>query len=197
MMSPSPARRPTTVSSNSRLVRRAWIPALLWLAVIAWESTAFAKSDNTSSLLLPIVRFFYSQITLAQFDLLHSALRKFGHFFGYAMLSLLMLRAWWTTLSLPRSATRLPGLRAMLRAWSARAALIAWLCAVAVAALDEWHQVFIPGRTGTVRDVVLDSMAAACVQLLAIAFSDIVLAHRPDAQVTVSLPADALRSESR
>jgi VanZ family protein len=154
-------------------VRRAWAPALLWLAVIAWESTSLASSEETSRLLLPLLKFFHPQITMAQFALVHGALRKAGHFFGYGVLSLVMLRAWWTTLKLPRWATRLPSLRQMMRSWSLRAAAIALASTVAVAALDEWHQAFLPGRTGTFQDVALDSSAAVCVQLILIAFSDV------------------------
>lgn len=153
-------------------IRRAWAPALLWLAVIACESTAFGSSQETGKFLYPIVVFFDPQITLARFQLLHGVLRKMGHFFGYGIFSLLMLRAWWSTLMLPRWAPRLPSWRAMLRSWRARAAIMALLSTVAIAMLDEWHQTMIPGRTATIRDVALDSMAAAFVQLILIAFSD-------------------------
>jgi VanZ family protein len=34
-----------------------------------------------------------------------------------------------------------------------------------VASLDEWHQTFIPSRTGSVRDVILDSAAALVAQI--------------------------------
>jgi VanZ family protein len=149
------------------------VPALFWLAVIAWESTSFASSEHTGHYLLPVLRFFYPAITLAQFALVHGALRKAGHFFGYGLLSLLMLRAWWTTLILPRWATRLPSLRQMTRSWSLRVAAIALVSTMTVAALDEWHQAFLPGRTGMFGDVLLDSSAAAFVQLMIVAFSDV------------------------
>ncbi|MBZ5510434.1 MAG: VanZ family protein [Acidobacteriia bacterium] len=150
-------------------VGRAWIPALLWLAVIAFESTSLMSAENTGHLLLAIARFFDPRITLAQLQLLNAVGRKIGHCVGYGILSLLMLRAWWATLTLPRSATRLPSWSAMVTAWSARAAVLALLSAAAVASLDEWHQVFLPGRTGTIRDVALDTTAAAFVQLLFVA----------------------------
>jgi VanZ family protein len=35
-----------------------------------------------------------------------------------------------------------------------------------VASLDEWHQSFIPSRTGTVRDVILDTCAGIGAQIL-------------------------------
>jgi len=37
---------------------------------------------------------------------------------------------------------------------------------VLVASLDEWHQTFIPSRTGTWHDVVLDGSAAVGGQIL-------------------------------
>jgi VanZ family protein len=156
----------------SRPVFRAWIPALLWLAVIAWESTPMMSAGNTQRFLFVVIRFFDPQITIFQLQLLNAVGRKLGHCFGYAMLSLLMLRAWWSTLLLPRWAPQVPTLRAMLLCWSARAAGIALLSTAAVAGLDEWHQSFLPARTGTIYDVALDTMAAAAVQLIAVAFSD-------------------------
>ena len=153
----------------SKPVRRAWIPALLWLAVIAFESTPLMSSDNTGHLLLAVARFFDPRITLAQLELLNGVGRKIGHCLVYGILSLLMLRAWWATLMLPRSAPRLPSWTAMVTTWSARAAALALLSAAATAGLDEWHQTFLPGRTGTIRDVALDTMAAAFVQLVIVA----------------------------
>ncbi|MGA2000047.1 MAG: VanZ family protein [Terriglobales bacterium] len=150
-------------------VRRAWIPALLWLALIAFESTSLMSSENTGHLLLAIARFFDPHITFAQLLRLNEVGRKIGHGIGYGILSLLMLRAWWATLMLPRTATRLPPWSAMLTSWSARAAVLALLSAAAVAGLDEWHQAFLPGRTGTIRDVALDTTAAAFVQLVIVA----------------------------
>jgi VanZ family protein len=70
------------------------------------------------------------------------------------MLSLLLLRGWRATLG------RVPTLLL-------RAALLAWLGTLSVAALDEWHQSFIPSRTGTVRDVGLDSVAGVAFLVVA------------------------------
>jgi VanZ family protein len=35
-----------------------------------------------------------------------------------------------------------------------------------VASLDEWHQSYIPSRTGAVSDVILDSTAALIAQIV-------------------------------
>ncbi len=159
--------------STRRLILRAWVPALVWLGVIVLESTSLGSSSHTYGLLYAVLVFFFPHAPREQVELANAVLRKIGHCFGYAMLSLLMLRAWWCTLVLPRWARQAaPPLAAMLRSWSARAAAIALFSTVAVAGLDEWHQLFIPGRTGNIHDVALDSMAAASVQLIAIAFSD-------------------------
>jgi VanZ family protein len=150
-------------------VRRAWIPALLWLIVIAWESM-FGTSGATGGLLSPIIHFFWPKITPPQFELVHAALRKAGHFVGYFVLSVFFFRAWWSVLTLPHQ-ERLPSWRDMFRRWSLSAASVACASAVVVAALDEWNQALVPGRTSSIRDVILDSSAAVCAQMLIIAAS--------------------------
>jgi len=63
----------------------------------------------------------------------------------------------------------------LLFAWAvgplARGAAWAWAgyAAVLVGALDEWLQWFVPGRTGEVRDVAMNAVAAGCGLLLAAA----------------------------
>jgi VanZ family protein len=43
---------------------------------------------------------------------------------------------------------------------------VSFLMTTLVASLDEWHQTFLPSRTGTVRDVILDSSAALIAQVV-------------------------------
>ena len=50
--------------------------------------------------------------------------------------------------------------------WSWRWANIAILGTLLVASLDEWHQSFIPSRTGRWQDVVLDTCAGLGAQVL-------------------------------
>lgn len=49
----------------------------------------------------------------------------------------------------------------MLR-WSA----IAVALVAVIASLDEWHQSYVPGRTGELRDVGLDLVGATLAQVL-------------------------------
>ena len=134
-------------------VLKAWIALLLWLIVISIESTSYLSANNTSRFLYPVLHFLFG-IDHAGFEPWHFFLRKGGHVFGYGLLSILMFRAWRETL--PSST----GAR-----WTFRWATIAVLGTAMVASLDEWHQSFIPTRTGAVHDVILDTGAGLAAQL--------------------------------
>ncbi len=70
--------------------------------------------------------------------------RKAAHLVEYGVLAFLVLRA-----------------LAAGGAGRKKALLGAFLFAVVFAASDEWHQTFVPGRYGKVRDVALDALGAA------------------------------------
>lgn len=125
---------------------RAWWPALIWVAIICVESTDLLSSENTGGLLYKLVTRLLGPVNLYDFLRFHFYLRKSGHVVGYGMLSLLLLRGWRATLD-------------PARAWLGRITLLAWLGTVFVASMDEWHQSYIPSRTGALHDVVLDSIA--------------------------------------
>ncbi|MFY9906447.1 MAG: VanZ family protein [Terriglobales bacterium] len=142
-----------TTASRPNLVR-AWWPAAVWVCLIAFESTDFFSSENTGSMLYMLWTHLFGSVNLHSFLIFHHYLRKTGHVVGYGMLSLLLLRGWRATFG------RVPGLLL-------RATLLSWLGTLSVAALDEWHQSFIPSRTGTVRDVGLDSIAGVAFLVVA------------------------------
>jgi VanZ family protein len=132
---------------------KAWTALVLWLIVIAIESTTYLSSQHTSRVLYPLLHFLFG-IDEAGFEPYHVFIRKSGHVFGYGLLSILLFRAWRETLP---SSTRAQ--------WMFRWANIAALGTCLVASLDEWHQSFLPTRTGTVRDVILDTCAGIAAQL--------------------------------
>ncbi len=84
----------------------------------------------------------------------HFFIRKTGHFVGYFTLSLLLFRAWRATFPFPGAS------------WTIQWARISFFMTALVASLDEWHQTYLPKRTGTVHDVLLDSTAALVAQIL-------------------------------
>ncbi len=142
------------LSSDHHQVLKAWIAAILWLIVIAIESSAWLSSHNTSRILYPLLHYLFG-IGWEQFEPWHFLIRKGGHVFGYALLSVLLFRAWRETLP------SITGAR-----WTLRWTTIALLGTALVASLDEWHQSFIPSRTGRWQDVVLDTSAGLGAQIL-------------------------------
>src|SRR5271154_4179959 len=76
----------------------AWITAILWLIVIAIESTALLSSSNTSRFLYPLLHFLFG-MDWDRFEVWHFYIRKSGHVIGYATLSILLFRAWRATLA--------------------------------------------------------------------------------------------------
>lgn len=133
---------------------RAWWPAAVWIVLITVESTDYFSSKNTGSLLYMLLTRVFGDINFHDFLRFHHYLRKTGHVVGYGMLGLLLLRGWRATFGQTR---------AML--W--RTSMLAWLGTAFVASMDEWHQSYIPSRTGTWKDAVLDSAAGLVFLLVA------------------------------
>lgn len=142
------------MNSDRHDVLKAWIAAILWLILIAIESSALLSAHNTSRILYPLLHFLFG-LDWERFDVWHFYIRKAGHVVGYGILSVLLFRAWRATL---------PAMSDVK--WTLRWTTIAILGTALVASLDEWHQSFIPSRTGTIRDVVLDTCAGIGAQAI-------------------------------
>ncbi|MGA8622240.1 MAG: VanZ family protein [Candidatus Sulfotelmatobacter sp.] len=142
------------MNSDRLNLLKAWIAALLWMIVISIESTAALSAANTRRILYPVLHLLFG-IDPLRFEDWHFYIRKGGHVVGYAILSILLFRAWRATLPAMSNVK-----------WTQRWATIAILGTAIVASLDEWHQSFIPSRTGRWQDVVLDTCAGIAAQLL-------------------------------
>ncbi len=128
---------------------RRWAPVVLWAAVIWTFSTHWFTSDNTAVIAEPFLHWLFPRLTPDAIDFIHHIIRKCGHLTEYFILGLLVLRA--------IRAGR-PGLR------------LAWALAVigivaAYASSDEFHQSFVPGRTASIYDVMLDTTGGALSQV--------------------------------
>lgn len=133
-----------------------WLPAAAWYGAI-WRFSAqtAAVSGALSDRLLYRLLDGWSEVFRSASEEGREAIvsflsfyeRKAAHMFLYFVLAGLL------TLALPK--------------WDAgrRGAAALGLCAV-LAALDEFHQTFVPGRSGQVRDVLVDAAGAACFLLL-------------------------------
>lgn len=142
------------MSTDRHHVLKAWIAAILWLIVIAIESTSYLSAHTTSRILYPVLHFLFG-LSHTRFEHWHFYIRKGGHVFGYGLLSFLLFRAWRETLPAINNAK-----------WMMRWATIAVIGTAVVASLDEWHQSYIPSRTGTPWDVLLDTSAGIVAQVL-------------------------------
>jgi VanZ family protein len=144
-------------SSSSSGVRNSgwlarWWPAVAWAAVIFFFSTAAFRSDETSRILVPILRWIFPHAARETLLAIHDFLRKCGHVTEYFMLSLLILR----------------GIRAGRRETHLAWALAAIALVAGYAVLDELHQSFTPGRGGLeLDDVLLDTASGAAAQAIA------------------------------
>jgi VanZ family protein len=146
---------------------RRWWPALLWAIVISAFSTGAFTSDNTSRIIVPILKWFFPHASQETLFLVHHFIRKMGHLTEYFILSLLILR----------------GIRAGKTGTHWGWALAAVAIVGCYAALDEFHQSFVPGRTAAVSDVLIDTaggVAAQVVVALVMLFGDIRKKRRDD-----------------
>jgi len=125
--------------------------------MIAWFSSDLFSASHTGSVLLKIIHLVYGEISRKSFHLIHALVRKSAHFGVYAILGGLSFYSWRTTLPGPAR-------------WKSLWAGLALAMVLLTASLDEWHQSFLPSRTGAVRDVMLDMTGAIFLQIVIAAF---------------------------
>ena len=139
---------PAGVSRMNRFVRY-WLPALLWMAVIFYASTDAGHPRNTSRYLGPIFHWLFPRWPEDWIAEAIYLVRKFAHAQEYMILCLLLWRAF-------RSREAGGGM-----GWNGGTAGRAWGLATFYAATDEFHQLFVAGREGSIRDVAIDSFGAS------------------------------------
>ena len=125
----------------------AWLAVLIWMGVIFYFSHQPGDvSGETSGRIVEMIS--GAVTTVLPFveipgEGLHFAIRKGAHFFIYSILGLLSFIAFVVSGAKGRNAV-----------------FYAWLLATVYAGIDEYHQTFIPGRSGEVTDVLIDSAGA-------------------------------------
>ena len=134
-----------------------WMPATLSVLMIALESTATFSANNTSQWLYPLWVRLFGPISPAHWAEVHHLIRKTGHFVGYGLVSVAFFYSWRQTLH-----------RMAVKHWTLwrRASVLAVLCTLLIAGLDEYHQSFLPSRTSSPRDVLIDLCGAIAFQLV-------------------------------
>jgi VanZ family protein len=111
------------------------------MAFISFASTGNFSAGNTSRIIGPLVLWLFPATTPETLLAIHGVTRKIAHLTEYALLGILAARAF-------RGSSR-EGLRE--RWFFASLGLV-----VVYALLDEYHQSFVPSRTGTIYDSLID-----------------------------------------
>jgi VanZ family protein len=127
------------------------LPVAVAIGIIALESTPYFGADRTSGPLRWLWESVFGRVSNAHWGHIHMLIRKSGHFVGYGLIGLTWLRAW--RMTLPRAGFIVD-------------AVLALIGTALVASADEFHQTYLPNRTGTPWDVLLDCCGAIVLQLM-------------------------------
>ena len=134
---------------TTRLFLRYWLPVLVWMAVIFAASSDRMSFEHSSRIIGPLVHRLFPHLSDVAYHGVVVCVRKYVHLAGYAVLALLLWRAWRKPAEPGRAPWR----------WSDAGLVLALV--VLYAATDEIHQTFVPSRVASVRDVLLDATGAA------------------------------------
>lgn len=129
---------------------RYWLPAIAWAGLIFLFSTSAFSGIHTARWITPILKWLMPGATPLQLSHAHELIRKLGHFAEFFVFSLLVFR----------------GFRGPGAGWHFSWAAWTMTFAICYAALDEVHQLFVPVRGASIRDVVIDSFGALSAQFL-------------------------------
>lgn len=125
----------------------AWLAVLLWMGIIFYLShqPATKSSELSSGIVDFVVQTLDKLIPIKALDLelFHHMIRKGAHFTAYFILGMLVMFAM-------EKSTR----------HSYKSIILTLVICVGYAISDEVHQLFIPGRSGEVRDVLIDGSGA-------------------------------------
>lgn len=118
-----------------------WTMLVLWMCFIFYMSSrSGSESQEQSDLVLSILNFLGLQLNENIKNIASFIVRKTAHVTEYMILYILIFRV------------------VTLYSNTKKSKLIALLCMVLYASTDEIHQLFVPGRSGMVRDVFIDSI---------------------------------------
>ena len=115
-------------------------------------STDMFSAEHTGSVLEKILQALFGTISDERFEQIHFLVRKSAHFCSYGLLGAFAFFSWRATFPAPQR-------------WRVLWAALGLLTAFAAGSLDEFHQSFIPSRTSSFHDVLLDTLGALVFQV--------------------------------
>ncbi|MCH4827376.1 MAG: VanZ family protein [Planococcus sp. (in: firmicutes)] len=137
-----------------------WIAVFSWMAIIFYLShqPGSASSHLSSGIVAALLNFIDGVAPQLDIDIesFHTFIRKNAHFIAYFLLGLLSLNAW-----------RSSGFRGV------KQLMLSFGLSVLFAVTDEIHQLFIEGRSGEVRDVLIDSSGVGLSVLIYMVFCNL------------------------
>jgi VanZ family protein len=124
------------------------LAVIVWAIVISSLSTDIFSASHTSVIIIPVLRWLFPHAGAGTLELMHAFIRKMAHVTEYFIFSIFLLQV----------------VRGKDRGWKLRWAIWAVVLAGGYAALDEFHQVFVPSRHASPWDALLDTTGAAVAQ---------------------------------
>jgi VanZ family protein len=143
-------REDSKAHRGSDLLRR-YLPLLIWMSVIFFASTGELSASNTIHVLEPLLRWLFPAISRQRINEIHFLIRKAAHFTEYAILAWLAARAF---------------VRSTHRSVRIHWLLSALLLVCVYALLDEYHQSFVPSRTASIYDSMIDMSGGLTILVL-------------------------------
>lgn len=124
---------------RGRILRYA--PLILWAGAVFLASSTTGSMSNTSRIIRPLLELLFPHTPEDVLTTYHGYIRKFAHFFEYAVLAFFASRAFFGS-----------SVRILRKLWM----IFAFLMVVFIASTDEYNQSFNTARTGSPYDVLLD-----------------------------------------
>jgi VanZ family protein len=148
---------PTRVAPQ-QAVRAAWF-SVLGAILFAFTSTTLLSGYHTGLVVNYVWHSLFGSWHLNATGPVNWFGRKIGHFLGYGTIGLMFRKAWYTSIR-----GYLLALRSHIMVFSAAFGV---LSTFALASLDEWHQMYLPQRHGSMYDALLDASGAIFLNLVA------------------------------
>jgi VanZ family protein len=130
-----------------KTIAKKWLLVTAWAGLIFYFSTDQFSSLNTGEIFRVLLSWLFLDMPIEDIEPLHGSIRKLGHWGEYFILSVLFLWA------LQKETER---------KWKLRQAVHTLIFVLLYAVGDEFHQSFIPSRTASVGDVMINAVGGIC-----------------------------------
>src|SRR3954465_6502720 len=133
-------------SATPGIGRLIWLyaPPVLWMLFIFLASTNLFSAGNTGSFLRPILEWILPGLSEHSISIVHGIIRKSGHFTEYAILAFFVAPALKNSMG------------SVARNWFWWSLLLTAIYSLT----DEYHQSFVPTRTASIYDSIIDTFGA-------------------------------------